>query len=175
MAAQALKPDSSEYAPYYGKYVSLVTTGDVLTALSSQIENTVAALRRCGEDRSRFRYAPGKWSIREVLGHMIDAERIFAYRALRFARADQTPLPGFEQDEFVANGPHDACRMSDLIDEFITVRHATVSMFQNLQPEAWTRAGQASGNRMSVRAAAYVIAGHELHHMAVLRNQYGLY
>jgi hypothetical protein len=174
MATPASQPDSAEFAPYYGKYVSLVTAADVLAALSSQIGNTVAALRRCPEHRSRYRYGPGKWSIREVVGHMIDSERIFAYRALRFARGDETPLPGFEQDDFVANGPHDACPLSSLVDEFIAVRQATILMFRNLQPEAWSRAGVASDNRMSVRAAAYVIAGHELHHMSILRDRYGL-
>jgi hypothetical protein len=168
------KPDASEHAPYYCRYVDLVAPGDILGTLASQIDGNLAELRRVSEADSLKRYAPGKWSMREVLGHMIDTERIFAYRALRFARGDRTDLPGFEQDDYVAAAQFDRRPWAGLLEEFETVRRSNVLMFRGLGDEAWVRQGVANGNPMSVRAAAYVIAGHELHHMRVLREHYGL-
>ena len=162
-------PESSEYAPYYGRYISLVTDDDVLNALDAQIADTRELLSTLHGDH---RYAPGKWSVNEVVGHLIDAERIFAYRALRIARNDATPLPGFEQDDYVRAANFDNCQLHDLAEEFSTVRRANLLMFGQLSPEAWLRRGTASENVVSVRAIAYIIAGHELHHRRILAEKY---
>jgi DinB superfamily len=168
------RPAASEHAPYYSRYVDLVAGGDILGTLATQIGGTMAELRKVSEADSLKRYAPGKWSMREVLGHMIDTERVFAYRALRFARGDRTDLPGFEQDDYVAAAHFDRRPWSGLLEEFEAVRRTSLLMFRGLGDEAWPRQGVANGNPMSVRAAAYVIAGHELHHLRVLREHYGL-
>jgi hypothetical protein len=154
--------------------VDLVAEGDILATLATQIEGTLAELRKVSEADSLKRYAPGKWSMREVVGHLIDTERIFAYRALRFARGDRQDLPGFEQDDYVAVAQFDRRPWSGLVEEFEALRMSNLLMFRGLDDEAWRRQGVANGNAMSVRAAAYVIAGHELHHMRVLRERYGL-
>ena len=166
------RPDMTEYAPYYEKYTSLVPDGDVIATLSSQLEVTLSTLRGLTEAQGDSRYAPGKWSIKELVGHMIDGERVFSYRALRFARNDRTPLPGFEQDDYVRAGNFGKRRMSDLADEFEQVRRATLSLLRSLDDEAWLRRGVASDNEVSVRALAYILAGHETHHMQVLRTRY---
>ena len=168
------KPDASEHAPYYSRYVDLVADGDILGTLATQIDGTMAELRNVSEADSLKRYAAGKWSVREVVGHLIDTERIFAYRALRFARNDRTDLPGFEQDDYVAAAQFDRRPWTGLLEEFDAVRRSDVLMFRGLGDEAWRRQGVANGDAMSVRAAAYVIAGHELHHLRVLREKYGL-
>jgi uncharacterized damage-inducible protein DinB len=166
------KPDVSEYAPYYGRYVSLVAGDDVLRALGDQIEQTLATLRGVTSERSLERYAPGKWSLRQVVGHVVDAERIFAYRALRFARNDRTELPGFEQDDYAAAARSDERPWADLLAELELVRRANILMLGALDREAWAKRGVASGNEVTVRALAYSIAGHELHHMGVVRTRY---
>ena len=127
-----------------------------------------------GRDESdgNYRYLPDKWSAKEVLGHVCDTERIFAYRALRIARGDQTPLPGFEQDDYVKNGPFAAAPMAEMIEDYIAVRRATITLFRNLDEAAWIRRGVASKNEVSVRAVAYMIAGHELHHRSILEQKY---
>jgi len=165
-------PQPSEYNPYYGRYLALVQGNDLTTVLDEQIVNSLQCLRGIGEEKSLHRYEPGKWSIKEMLGHVIDAERIFSYRALRFARNDQTPLPGFDQDPYVTAAAFDSRPWAGLIDEFEQVRRSTISFFRGLAPEAATRSGKANDSVMSVRAAGYVIAGHELHHMGVLRDKY---
>jgi uncharacterized damage-inducible protein DinB len=165
-------PEATEYNPYYGKYVSLVTEGDILTKLNEQLDATRALLGSIPESHANFRYAPDKWSIKELLGHVIDTERIFAYRALRFARNDQTPIEGFEQDDYIRNAAFDDYPLAELMAEFTHVRHATLSLLKHLNEEAWTRKGIASDNEVSVRALAYIIAGHELHHMNILRSKY---
>jgi len=164
------KPDASEHAPYYSRYVDLVAAGDILGTLATQIDGTLAEFRKVSEEDSLKRYAAGKWSIREVVGHMIDTERIFAYRALRFARGDHQDLPGFEQDDYVAAAQFERRPWAGLLEEFEAIRRSNVLMFRGLGDEAWARQGVANGNAMSVRAAAYVIAGHELHHLRVLRE-----
>ena len=166
------RPQETEYAPYYGKYVSLVHGDDILTVLSDGLNETLALVGGVPESQSGFRYAEGKWSIRELVGHMIDSERIFAYRALRFARDDKTPLPGFEQDDYIRNASFDACSLGDLAAEFESVRRSTLFLFRHLDAEAWMRVGVASESEVSVRALAYIIAGHELHHAGVLRDRY---
>jgi DinB superfamily len=165
-------PDPSEYAPYYGKYIRLVGGNDVVAALEDQPRETLALLSTLSEAQGDFRYAPDKWSIKEMLGHVIDAERVFSYRALRFARNDRTPLASFEQDDYVRAGGSAERRLADLIEEFVCVRRATVWLFRALSPEAWMRRGVASDNPVSVRALAYIVAGHELHHRTVLKEKY---
>lgn len=166
------KPGADEYASYYEKYTSLVPDADILSVLSEQIEATLALLRKLPEEKGNYRYAPDKWSIKELVGHLIDSERIFAYRALRIARNDKTPLPGFEQDDYIANANFDSCSLADLSAEFELVRRSNLAMFKQLSDEAWLRRGTASENEVSVRALAHIIAGHELHHLNVLRSRY---
>jgi hypothetical protein len=173
MAGLNLKrPDATEYAPYYGKYVSLVADGDVVESLNRQLDESLALLGQIAEVQADFRYAPGKWSIKELVGHMIDTERIFSYRALRFARNDKTPLNGFEQDDYIRGASFDDYTLADLASEFAHVRRASLSLFKHLNEEAWNRTGTASDSHVSVRALAYIIAGHELHHMEILRSRY---
>jgi hypothetical protein len=169
------KPEPSEHAPYFSRYIDLVPDGDILATLLSQIGVTLAELRKVTEENSLLRYEPGKWSVREVVGHMIDAERIFAYRALRFARNDQTPLASFEENDYVPAGNFDQRPWDDLLDEFYAVRRSNIAMFRGLTKEAWLRAGVASDNHMSVRALAYVIAGHERHHFGIIRDRYPIH
>ena len=168
------KPSDTEYASYFGRYVDLVPDGEILGTLAGQISGTLSTLRGVSDEDSLKRYAEGKWSIRKVVGHMIDTERIFAYRALRIARNDQTNLPGFEQDDYIPAAQFDRRPWPGLLEEFEAVRHSNVLMFRGLHEEAWKRQGMSNGKLLSVRAAAYVIAGHERHHMKVLREQYGV-
>jgi hypothetical protein len=167
----ASRPESNEYAPYYGKYISLVPAGDILVTLERQAPETAALLARPEADGD-FRYAPGKWSLKESLGHVIDSERVFCYRAMRFARNDKTPLAGFEQDDYVKDGPFGHCSLAALVKEFAAVRTATVLMFRALDEAAWTRRGLANNNEVTVRALAYIIAGHELHHRGLFQQKY---
>jgi len=166
------KPGPGEFAPYYARYIDLVPDGDVLGTLAAQIHTSLGALRAVAPQDSLKRYQPGKWSIREVVGHMIDVERVFGYRALRFARGDATPLAGFEQDDYIAPGKFDARPWPDLLSEFETLRSSTLWMFRGFDQEAWQRKGTASGNPVSVRAISYIIAGHERHHMRIVREKY---
>ena len=167
-----VKPDETEYVPAFGGYVSLVPAGDIVGLLGEQINETLALLGSVPEERAGFRYAPDKWSIKELVGHLIDSERIFAYRALVFARADQTELPGFEQDDYIRGGSFDEVSLADLAAELASVRQATVLLFKHLNGDAWTRRGRANESEVSVRALAHIIAGHELHHRNVLRDRY---
>jgi len=166
------RPNTTEYAPYYDKYVTLVPDGDITTTLAAQLEDTLALLRSIPEERGGYAYEPGKWSIKELLGHVIDGERIFAYRALRIGRNDKTPLPGFEQDDYVANTNFNARTLASLIDEFAAVRQANLSLFRYFTAEEWHRRGTASENEVSARALAYIIAGHELYHRDILKARY---
>jgi uncharacterized damage-inducible protein DinB len=170
--AQIAKPEETEYLPYYGKYISLVPEGDILETLGAQSGETAAFLRAIPEAREGFRYAPGKWSVREVVGHLIDAERVFSHRALRFARNDRTPLPGFEENDYVRNASFDDIPLGDLAAELESVRRSTLFLLKHLDAEAWTRRGLANGAEISVRALAYIMAGHELHHRGILRDRY---
>ncbi|MGH7524389.1 MAG: DinB family protein [Gemmatimonadales bacterium] len=166
------RPAADEFAPYYGKYIDLVEGNDVMSALDRQSRSTRAALAQIDEAKGIHRYAPGKWSIKEVVGHLIDAERVFAYRALRIARADETPLAGFDENDYVRNANFDATPLSALADEFALVRQANLAMFRQFGEPEWQRRGTASGKTVSVRALAYIIAGHELHHFALLQTRY---
>jgi len=174
MPATAVRPSRSEYDSYYHRYICLVPDEDVLIALDQQLADTLILLRSLSEQHAEFRYEPGKWSVKEVLGHMIDTERIMSYRALRIARNDRTPIEGFEQDDYVKYGGFAARSVATLGREFEQVRRATISLFRNLEPDAWARVGIANKVEISVRALAYIIAGHELHHKALLKERYGL-
>jgi hypothetical protein len=166
------RPQLGEYAPYYERYISLVLGDDILSTLDQQRRQTMLLLSGRDDDDGDFRYAPEKWSAKEVLGHVCDTERIFAYRALRIARADVTPLEGFEQDDYVRNGSFAQRLLSDLVEDFIAVRRATLSLLRNLDEAAWMRRGIANKNEVTVRALAYIIAGHELHHRRILEERY---
>ncbi len=165
-------PNENEYAPYYGRYISLVPDGDFFLLLNKQFDETLGFLRNLTETQAETRYEPGKWSIKEVLGHVIDTERIMSYRALRIARADETPLPGFEQDDYVRAANFDSRTWDDLLAELQVVRAATVALFRGLDEKALGRRGTASNLSVTVRALAYIIAGHERHHLNVLRTKY---
>lgn len=166
------KPQETEYAAYYGKYVSLVPDGDIVDTLTKQLGDTLSAWRAVPADKAEHRYAPGKWTTKEMMAHVIDTERIMAYRALRIARGDKTALPGFEQDDFITGGDWSTRTMADLADEFESVRRSNLYLFRNLTDAAWKQIGTASDNPVSARALAYIIAGHELYHQEILRDRY---
>jgi len=168
------RPAPSEYAPHYAGYVNRVSEGEVLDHLARQIEETRALLRDLPPSRAVHRYATGKWSVAEVVGHIADAERIFAYRALRIARGDATPLAPFDENAYTPAGSFDRRTLTDLVDELTAVRQATLALFRGMPGEAFERTGIASGRTVSVRALAFIIAGHELHHVAILRERYGI-
>ena len=167
-----MKPEAGEFLPYYGRYIGLVGPGDVLSTLATQMSDTQALLRSLPASVGKYRYAPDKWSVNEMIGHVIDAERIFTARAVRFARADPTPLPSFEQDDYVRNATFDEFPLAELASELESLRRSTVLFCSHLNEEAWMRRGAASGAEVTVRALAYIIAGHELHHREILQTRY---
>jgi hypothetical protein len=168
------RPDPTEHAAYFSRYIDLVPETDILAALESQMDSTAAMLKSVDEERSSYRYADGKWTIKQVIGHVSDAERIFAYRALAIARGEKNPLPGFDEDTYVRQGEFDAWRYADLVDALMIVRRSNVLMFRNLSPDAWDRRGVANESPATVRALAYSMLGHERHHLNVLRDKYGV-
>jgi DinB family protein len=168
----SLRPQPGEYASYYERYISLVTGDEVLANLEEQCRQTLLLLSGRAEADGDLRYAPEKWSVKEVLGHINDTERIMSYRALRIARGDATPIEGYGQDDYVRNGPFARLALADLIEDYIAGRRATISLFRNLDEAAWTRRGVANKNEVTVRALAYIIAGHELHHLGILEEKY---
>ncbi len=167
-----VRPRADEFAPYYQKYIDRVPSGDVVAVLARQIDETAVLLGKVKESNAGHRYAPDKWSIREVVGHVSDAERVFAYRALRFARGDEGALLSFDEKAFVAGGGFDRRTLADLVAEFRAVRQATLALFRSLDDEAFSRGGTASGQHVTVRALAHIIAGHEVHHVAILKERY---
>jgi uncharacterized damage-inducible protein DinB len=166
-------PATDEYAPDYGKYLAPLS-GDMFELLQSQAKTTAALLAATPELRAGHRYAEGKWSVKEVVGHLSDGERVFSYRALRFARADATDLPGFEENEWVANANFDRRALASIAAEFAAVRAATLALFASLDDEELLRRGTANGQEVSVRALAALLVGHERHHVGLLRDRYGL-
>jgi uncharacterized damage-inducible protein DinB len=168
------RPGADEYTPYYGTYIGRVPDGDLVSQLAVQGRATAEFLATVPESRGDFRYAPGKWSVKDVIGHLSDTERIMSYRLLRIARADRTPLASFEENDYVPAAHADRRTVADLAAELQAVRAATLALLRGLDAEAFARRGTASGKGISARALAWIIAGHELHHVAVLRERYQL-
>jgi DinB superfamily len=166
------RPEPSEYAPFHETYVSKVQSNDILATLDEQRRQMLLLLSGRNESDGEIRYAPSKWSVKEVIGHISDGERILSYRALCIARGETTALPGYDENSYVANSPFAKDTVADLIEDFIAVRRATVSLFRNLDQGAWMRRGIANNNAVTVRALAYIIAGHELHHRQILQEKY---
>ena len=166
------RPADDEHAPYYATYISLVPEGDVRDHLRLQLHETLALLSGVTDERASRAYGSGKWTLKESLLHVIDTERVFTYRLLRIARGDTTPLPGFEQDDWVPHSGANVRSMASLLLEFASVRAATLQLMDSLAPPAWARRGTASGKEVSARALAYVCAGHELHHQRIFRERY---
>ena len=166
------RPAADEFDSYYERYISLVADGDIISSLKNQITKTLDLLAHISAEKADFRYAEGKWSVKELVGHMIDTERIFAYRALRIARGDETPIEGYEQDDYIKNAEFGKCSLADLAKEFMFVREANILMFQNLSEAAWHRRGVANDKEISVRALAYTLAGHEVYHGNILKERY---
>ncbi|HEY1434785.1 MAG TPA: DinB family protein [Thermoanaerobaculia bacterium] len=166
------RPGPGEYHPAFERYLSRVPESDALALLEKQIAEIRAALGPLPAERAGFRYAPGKWSIREVLGHLTDTERVFGYRAMAIARGETAPLPGFEENDYAANAGHDRYALGDLLAEFEAVRRSNTSMLAHLDDAALRRVGTANGGPISPRALAYVMVGHARHHLAVLATKY---
>jgi len=172
MQARLERPGEGEYLPYYAGYIARVPAGDIVAILREQGQSLLELLRHVPAASADYAYAPGKWSIKEVIGHLADAERVFAYRALRFARADATPLPGFDENEWMPTAHYGARALAHIEAEFAAVRAATIALLDGLPEEAWTRWGEANGHSITVRALAAITAGHELHHREILRERY---
>jgi hypothetical protein len=167
------RPGPDEYADFYAGYVSTLPPGDILEILELQ-KGQLRHLANVAAERETFRYAPGKWSLREIVGHLIDAERVFSYRALCFSRGDETPLPGFDENFYVANAGFDSRTLQSLLEELTLLRSANVLLFRSLTPEKLARAGVANSKPVTVRALAFILAGHLEHHFGVLRERYGI-
>ena len=167
-----VRPESTEAAPYYSRYIDLVASDDVIVELETQLDQTLDFLSGISEEKSLHRYAPEKWSIREVLSHVNDCERVFLFRAFWFARRFSDPLPSFDQEVSVAAAKANEVSWASHVEEFRVLRLASLSFFRNLPPEAWDRKGIASDNSFTVRALAYILAGHVTHHTGVIRDRY---
>jgi hypothetical protein len=167
-----VRPQPTEYAAFYETYIALVPGTDILAVLEAQRMLMTQLLGARSEREGNFRYAADKWTVKEVVGHIIDTERIFAYRALRISRNDKTPCEGFEQDDYVKNGNFNERTLVDLAEEFAQVRSASLALFLGLDGDAWQRRGTANKNEVTVRALAYITAGHELHHRRILEEKY---
>jgi hypothetical protein len=172
MPSHLSRPTSEEYPAYYSPYIALVPDGEILDVLANDLDTMLATIATIPADRGTFRYAPEKWSVKEVLGHIIDCERIYTYRALRTARGDQTPLPGFDENAYVPASGANQRAFDDLANEFAHVRRATIAFWQSVPPDALTNRGTANGVTFSVRTLAYLTAGHARHHLQVLHDRY---
>lgn len=168
------RPAADEYNAYYETYVGDVSGGNILDSLESQKSDIEGLFGHMDDTAAMARYQPGKWSVKEVLGHMTDTERVFGYRMLRVARGDSTPLASFAQDDYVSAANFDGQRVDDLLDGFLSVRSSTITLANSLDAEAWLRRGTASNSPVSARALLYIIVGHAAHHMGILRERYGL-
>ena len=173
-ATELAAPAEGDHSPYFGRYVSQVAPGRVMDEMAAQLDAMRALLAHLSDEEGRARYAPGKWSVKEALGHIVDTERIFTYRALRIARGDQTPLPGFDQDAFMEHAGFDERSLASLLEEWDVVRRATLALFRSLPAEAFDRRGTASDSPLTVRALAYIVVGHVAHHLELFRTQYAL-
>jgi uncharacterized damage-inducible protein DinB len=166
------RPKSDEHSAFYGRYIERVPEGDIVSILREQIGATSGLLRNVPAERADFAYGPGKWTIKQVVGHMIDVERVMSYRALRFSHNDATELPGFDENAWVVNSNFAQRTLPDLVDEYAAVRAATIHFAKHVSADASMRRGTANGQGLTVRALLYIIAGHELHHGALLRERY---
>lgn len=169
---RADRPSPDEYPPFYAGYIGKVPDGDVIEAMIGGAEIAAALLHDIDEEQGEHAYAPGKWTLKEVLLHCADAERIFAYRALRIARGDQTPLPGWDEQAYTPQSGAKDRTMASILDELESVREATVTLFQGLPADAWERKGNANGKEITVRAIAWITAGHLLHHLGIVQERY---
>lgn len=167
-------PAQGEYAPFYAGYVARVADGDLIEQMEAQLREVAQLLRGLSEEEALARYAAGKWSVKEVAGHLADTERIMAYRALRIARGDTTPRAGFDENAFVAASSSDARPLASLVEEWEAVRRSSLALFRGLDAEAAGRSGTANNLPISVRALAYIIVGHVAHHLEILRTRYSL-
>ncbi len=174
MSLSPSRPEAGEYAPFYASYVQRVPEGNLLEHLERQGRKTAALVRALPPEAAHHRYAPEKWSVVEVLGHMADAERVFAYRALRIARGDATPLAGFDEKAYVPAAGFDRRALAEVLEEFEAARRSTLALLRGFDVVAWERRGLANANPVSVRALAHIVAGHELHHLEILRTRYGV-
>jgi DinB superfamily len=166
------RPDKNEYAEYYEKYISLVAENNIVAAMQNQLEEFTNLFASIPEAKGAFSYAPNKWTIKELVGHLIDGERIFAYRALRFSRSDKLPIEGFEQDDYVANADFNSIKLADLVEELSLLRRANILFFKNLTTEMQVLKGTASNAEISVRALAFIMVGHIRHHLNILNARY---
>jgi hypothetical protein len=165
-------PERNEAAPYYFKYIDRITSADVVGVLETQLEESLELLESISEEKSLHRYTPDKWSIRQVVNHVSDTERVFLFRAFWFGRGFDSPLPSFDEKISAGAAQADEISWARHVEEFRGVRLATATFFRNLPPKAWSRSGIASGNPFTVRAAAYIMAGHLAHHVAILQERY---
>jgi hypothetical protein len=170
----SVRPKEGEYAPYFRGYVERVPEEDVLAVLEAQPVELRRAFDRVPPAKETFAYAPGKWTLRQVAGHVVDGERVFAFRSLCASRADKNSLPGFDENAYVANSRFDEVPLADHAEEFALLRTANVQMLRRLSPEQWRLAGVANGVSNTVRAIAYVMAGHVRHHLRVMAERYGV-
>lgn len=168
------RPGDGEFAAFYAPYLAAVPDGDLPALLRAQEAQVERALRGLPEARALHRYADGKWSVKEIVGHLSDAERVFAYRALRIGRGDTTPLPGFDENRYVDAARSDSRRLDDLLDEFAALRCATLLLFAGIDAAGWSTIGSANGHPISARALAWITAGHVAHHLRILTERYGL-
>jgi len=166
------RPAQEEYSTYFDEYVRLVPMGNIQDILRQQLRTTSDFLAQIPEVNGNYRYAPGKWSLKQVIGHINDNERIMSYRLLRFARGDETALAGYDQDTLMTGISFDSHTIAELIEDYVAVRQATLTLLRGLSEEAWYRSGTASENKITVNAQAYVIAGHELHHLNIIQEKY---
>jgi hypothetical protein len=165
------RPAPGDFAPFYAKYMDLVTEDDIQSVLSKQLDEFLALMRPVSEETGNMRHPPYTWSVKQVVGHLADSERVFGYRALRFARGDTTPLPGFEENDYARTAESDRVRLADLVSEFEAIRRSHIWLFRNMPAEAWDRDGTANGARVTVRALAFIMAGHVRHHGAILKKR----
>ncbi|UJF31297.1 DinB family protein [Paenibacillus hexagrammi] len=167
------RPDSTEYYPYVSGYIHLVPDGDYISYLAKQLEELNALFAEVSEEQGSYAYAPGKWSIKEIIGHITDTERVMSYRLLRIARGDSDiSLPGFDQDSFIQSAAFSELTLETLLADFRAVRKATLTLLTTITDQAWLRKGLVNDNEISARAIAYTLAGHAQHHMNVLRDKY---
>jgi len=166
------RPNESEYAPYYQGYVDQVSESDIMTVLRDELDELDVLLARVPAEKETYAYAEGKWTIREIIGHLIDGERVFGYRALCIARGEKQNLPGFDQNDYMLTAPYNHIELEDLLSELRLVRLSNIAMFRSLDEEAWNRVGTANGNEITLRALAFIMGGHVRHHMSVLKERY---